>query len=297
MRQPEFCFEVMNRLDLDLTNQLENPKYMLVGGIMSHALSHEATVIDLEQKRIIAPMDASPTIVRKEDGSHRDADVVLPYVATKEQATIARRTIEKSTKYKLTASVFGFETKKASMDRHDRTQANIRQWTSRRSVDDQGRYYYDLYPLSMEVPAETYDTWNLQLPSGQLVKTISPLGILMAYKIRSISGIRHKDKEKIKDKGKIAALEDKVLSIPELKQQLQEGIFAPWQQFANDIATLGQSHYYRQESVIPGTSNSDLMLFFIKAHALKFAESHKLPVKLAHTHIGALALRPLNDDA
>lgn len=289
MQRPELCFEVMNDVHADLSKELANEDgYRLVGGIVSHALLGHDTVIDHIGKAIITTMESSQTIIR-EDGSKRDADIVLPYISNKVTAERVRQTVEESTQHQLVGSVFSFEAKK-QLTKNDRLAATLLHWTSHRTIDAQGRYYYELYPLSREVPTESYEPWNLQLPSGNIIKTFSPLAVLMAYKTRSISGIRHKDMSKV------SALEDKILGDPVFKEQLLDGIFTPWQQFADDIMSLNQWHQDKPDSVLPDTSQLAIAGFYIKAHALRLAESRSSLVKIAHSKIGATILRPLNGD-
>ena len=112
MKQPEFCFEVMNDLHNDITSSFNYKRgYLLVGGIVSNALIHQETIIDHQAKTIIAPMEASPTI-KRDDGTLRDIDVVIPEVIDNLTASNYRQIIEQSTDHQLMPSVFGFEQKK-----------------------------------------------------------------------------------------------------------------------------------------------------------------------------------------
>ncbi len=289
MKQPEYCFEVMNGLHKDMSSLNSKQGYWLVGGIMTSALIHQETIIDHQAKTIIAPMEASPTITR-DNGTRRDIDIVIPEVIDNATALAVRQAIEQSTDRQLIASVFGFEYKRP-MTGQDRLNATLFEWTSKRRIDDQGKYYYELFPLSKEVPPESYEPWQLQLPSGSIVTTINPTGILLAYMTRSISGIRHKDKTKLD------RLENRIKCDPILKEQLAAGSFTTWREFADDINTLGQIRGAIPDSTIATATPNDLRVFYFKARLLRFVERFDPLIKIAHSQLGSKILRHFNGDA
>ena len=157
-----------------------------------------------------------------------------------------------------------------------RTVKSVAAWTSERTLDDDGTLRYELYPLQQEVPRESYSPWILQLPNGHEVFILNPAAHMLAYYMRSISGLRNKDREKVEE------MRQKIFSDPIFREQIQDGPLQSWQRFANDIHRLGdQPIDHESVPTAPIASLHDLGVFRKKSECLRFIEASPAMVKLA----------------
>lgn len=267
---PKSCYDVISDLDAAMCDSLpQGTSYFMLGGIASGALRAETTIIDENEKRIVASSDSSiPTL--RENGTGRDIDILVGDILSPERAGVVKRSVEEAVSNTLRVSVFGF-------DRHEKvaargvTMSTMVDWLSQRTVDQSGTYRYVMYPLQQVVHEESYVPWRLQLPSGGEVSVLHPIGHMLAYKMRSVSGLRTKDVEKHE------AMERKLLRYPDLVEEMNDGVFREWLQFANAAAALRKDRLSQPETPHPEISRAAQAAFRMKGHLLHWFES-KEPV-------------------
>jgi hypothetical protein len=270
------CYTAIQNLDEAMRGVIpEGAEYFTLGGIVSGALRHPDTRFDHDVLATYAAPD-SPEGVLRDNGTRRDVDLLVSAVLTKKEAEAIKEEVARAIDDALVVSVFGLDRYKPKANRLRRTIAVPKSWTSRRTIDDGGVNRYELFPLSQEVPAETYEPWSLVLPSGAKVSTLSPAGHVEAYSMRSISGLRPKDAKKV------AAMRGRVESDEIFSEQMHEGMFKPWEEFAQGIRDLRDGLMFEDDSMLrDGTSWIDMYAFGVKGRGLKTAESKDTIVDFA----------------
>jgi hypothetical protein len=189
---------------MDALRDNDTPPVQLLGGIGSVALLHPSSVIDMADKRIVAPADLALSNYR-DDGNLRDIETLV--LSTRKEdvmlvAKIALATIgnllitetfdikddERITK--LAASPLSIPALKMVLsDRY--MPAN----TVLSSGGPEPRRI--LLPFSAPIEAAALETWTLQVGDSLEIPVPHPGATIINYLTRSISGLRTKDKDKV----------------------------------------------------------------------------------------------------
>jgi hypothetical protein len=273
------CFEAIGELDSAMADVVPaGIDYLVLGGIASSALRHPDTKLDPFPVggMVCAPDSAAESVIR-DNGTRRDIDILLTGVLDEETSQKIKETVTDATDGQLLVSIFDF-------DKHDPDPsllAKVKAGVSHRTIDEEGTLRYELYPLSQIVSAETYSPWQLMTPSGLRVNVLNPAGHALAYRMRSISGTRIKDAEKVSEMTK------NVMAVPELRQAIYEGAFLDWLAFAEAIPRILRKQMDRDDGMlIPETSRAALAAFRWKGKLLQKLESQDFIVKLAQDENG-----------
>ncbi len=271
------CYDVIGELDNGLMDIL-NPdqRYFVLGGIATSAIMDPTSVFDHQTQTLIAGPDTVLPVIRQENGTRRDIDVlVLDLLSKKEAKTISRK-VDEVINRELIVSVFGLK-KHHSLEGQPLAQLrqSIASPISKRTIDEEGRLRYELFPLSQEVPQDSFEPWTLQMPNGQSVSIFNPAAHMLAYKTRSITGIRYKDQKKVSE------MEDVILAEPEFKDQIYSGNLSTWQQFADDIQAISKITEMTDVPLRWGITNTDMKVARKKAEILRDWESNEIIIKFA----------------
>lgn len=260
------CYDVIGDLDSAMRGVLApGQKYFVLGGIASGAIMHEKTEIDHGGRSLVPTRDSGQSIFR-EAGSRRDVDILVDDVLDDERAARIKGVVQDAIDGQLIVSVFGFEHRKEAGSKLARAAG---EWLSSRTIDDNGVIRYELFPLVQEVDASTFEEWKLELPQGNHVSVLNPAGHTLAYGMRSISGVRHKD-----TKGnKYGKMVDRVFDDPVFCNDIQHGRYRPWLDFACAIYDLRDGRLPRESPLIsPTATRADIEIFRAKSKSLHFAE-------------------------
>jgi len=285
MRAVPNCFEAIQDLELAMDKCLApDQRYFVLGGIATSAMKHPETYFDHDGKVVYAPDDSAESVIR-ENGTTRDVDILIDSVLPNDQADNIRATVAEAVP-DLEISIFGFDEHKPVTKRSERVGKAFKEWISRRTSDDHGIFRYELYPLSQPVQPESYEQWKLVAGEETAVTSVlNPAGHLLAYKMRSISGVRHKDVPKLKE------LNKKVMSDEAFQAQARDGIYKEWREFANSIVVMrGSSLKLAAGLACHSAGVIDVAAFWTKSRALRGAEHNEYLVKLAQTKFGAKIL-------
>ncbi|MGF7228903.1 MAG: hypothetical protein ACQR33_02850 [Candidatus Saccharibacteria bacterium] len=279
------CFEVITDMDSALFEALpEGARYFVVGGIATAALVDPETHIDHNERMIFVRKSADISATRP-NGTQRDVDILVDAVLTPEQATRAKKAAEEVVDGHLEVSLFGFD--------NQQTYANERfHFLSRRLMSQNDQRAYQLGPLLQPTPVETYEPWNLVLPNDQLVGVLNPVGHLLAYRMRSVSGLRPKDHEKF---GHMHQNIEQSLGSRAFREQLHDGPFASWNAFANAAAAIriGDPKHIPAEMLREGTTTTELAVMRWQGRLLRTLESQERLVTFAQGAAMQRALKPL----
>jgi hypothetical protein len=214
-----------------------NQRYYLLGGITAGAIVNKQTRFD-HDSRVIEPTNDSAELNMRDNGTLRDADVLVLDVLSDVRAREINDVIAQALGRRLLGSVFG-------VDKREETKPQTSWWTSRRTVDAAGTHRIQLHPLEQVLPEESYEPWDMQLPEGGVVSTLNPAGIRLAYGFRSVSGLRPKDKNKVN------AMDKRLHQEPEFMEQIHEGPFKPWLDMAEAVRLLRWPLPGRMKKVSP----------------------------------------------
>jgi len=235
MRYPDYsltCYDVIGDLDAAIRKNLApGHQYYLLGGVPTGALMSDQTVHDRVSQTVVARGDSAIPILR-DNGTRRDLDVLVNSGSIPLSEADARKingAVQGAVGDKLVSSVFGFDAHKTTHGR-ERVKQVLTSFTSSRTVDEQGIYRYELFPVEQVVPAESYHPWRLQLPGGANVQIFHPAAHMLAYEMRSITGVRPKDAQKY---GAMA-----LRVAPEFREELRDGQFASWREFVAKVRAL-----------------------------------------------------------
>ncbi len=226
------CYEVIDGLDKAIRETLTpSQQYFVLGGIATAAINHPESVFDHQTDHLIAAPESTVPVLR-DNGTRRDVDMLVLDVLSPDQATAIKRVVSAAVGDALEVSVFGLSPHR-DMTTVRRLGRSLTAWTSERTIDDNGILRYELFPLEQIVSQESYSPWTLELPSGEGVAIFNPAAHMLAYYLRSISGLR------AKDVSKVDAMRYRVMGEPIFQQQIFDGPLQSWWEMANDIGRLG----------------------------------------------------------
>lgn len=190
-----------------------------MGGVGTSALADPRTIIDAEQKYVIAPVDFFLPVTRP-DGNRRDVDVL---VKTTDPARIAevREAVSLTVEPYLEASVFGIRPEHA-LQRQTRNPfgfAAVKTFLSDRYALNDQVIVKSLYPFAVPIDPESLENWKLVVGNDTTEYPIPHPGSTLAnYTNRSITGLRPKDAVKVHA---MAANINK--QTPEVREWLMDG--------------------------------------------------------------------------
>jgi hypothetical protein len=281
------CYDVIGELDAATQDILDpGQQYYVLGGIATAAIKHPDSVFDHQTNRLIAAVDSGEPILRNND-TRRDIDLLVLDILTAEQAKRIRQRASIAIGKQLVVSVFGL-TEHQEPNMLYRTVKSIAAWTSVRTLADDGTLRYELHPLQQEVSRESYSPWALQLPNGHEVSILNPAAHMLAYYMRSISGLRNKDAEKVEE------MRRKILNDQNFKEQIFDGPLQSWQQFADDVDRLGNRSPHDEALPIGAVASAfEVGVFRKKSELLRFFEANPTIVKYAQKGLLQAILRPI----
>jgi hypothetical protein len=278
------CYDVLGELDNVMHAQLgPNREYYVLGGIVTDALTNGGTIIDSQSQTILAAKESGSTLTR-DNGSRRDIDILVGDTLSRDEAKRIKAEVSGAIDEELVVSISRLDEHKGSFAKTERPKRTFLDWNSRRTIDQNGILRYELFPLQRVVDPASYDPWKLQLPDGkQHIQVLHPAGHMLAYAVRSISGIRGKDTKKFSD------MQERLM--PLFREEIHEGPFRAWLDFAGDIH--GLLHQGREATTVWVRSDAepaDLAFFRAKGKVLGRLESYQEIVDLAQG-----PLRPVLD--
>lgn len=281
------CFEAIQDLELAMDKCLApDQRYFVLGGISTSAMKHPDTYFDHDSRVVYAPDESAESVIR-ENGTTRDVDILIDGVLPNEQADNIRATVAEAVP-DLKISIFGFDEHRPVLTRRERIGRAFKEWTSKRTVDEDGNLHYELYPLSQQVQPESYEQWKLVAGEEAVTSVLNPAGHLLAYKMRSISGVRPKDIPKLTD------LNNRVMSDETFQAQIRDGIYKEWREFANFIVVMRDSSLKLAAGLACHSAGiADVAAFLAKSRALHRLERNEHLVKLAQTRLGEKILDPI----
>jgi hypothetical protein len=279
------CYDALPRFDTFLGNierAYGSQAYML-GGIVTAALNAESTVIDKASESVIAypeQMDQNtvPRVYRP-NGTRSDVDVLVKKVLTADEEKLIKNVGMSSVNNMLEVSVHSLRPRKRVTPRRHVT--GIGEFTSERTVDEFGVMRYELFPLERIVEPESYRPWHLEC-NGQRFPILHPAGHMLAYAMRSSSGVRAKDANKYQH------MRQQVMD--NFEAEIVDGPFKAWLAFSNDIQEVLMQGRHANVGKQRHTNQLDLALLQARGRCLRKVESSEKVVKL-----GQGVLRPVLD--
>jgi len=164
----------------------------VLGGIAANAIIGSAH-IDWKDQTIVLDKDAYLSLVREENGTKRDIDVVS-LSTNKTDTGRVKSVFAEAVGSSLAVSVFGLRrsTNGEKSHRFD--------FVSRHAVTASGMYQMQLDSVVTNLPDNWCDQWNVYRnfdDNMPIFTTMSPLVIKGCYDTRSIAGLRPKDRDKV----------------------------------------------------------------------------------------------------
>ncbi|HSX45019.1 MAG TPA: hypothetical protein VLF39_02840 [Candidatus Saccharimonadales bacterium] len=263
------CYELTQGLDDNLRKRGIDD-YYVVGGMALQPLTSGDFEMDHDNHTIVAHSGIELPI-RRDNGTRRDIDIL---VLTNDQDRIneARQSVEEVVNGELKVSVFGVERHEKLASSAGRVKRLFTDFLSHRTVDENGVHRYVLGPIEQEVPAETYEPWHLVTPKGEQLQVMHPVGQIDCYDMRSISGSRHKDNDKMDH------VRNNVFKDPKMVED-DENLFGSWKSFINNRNAL---LWFAADQAGPSFEAS---LQASKGRALRFLEHNKTLVKVAQNSV------------
>ncbi|OGL31265.1 hypothetical protein A3F37_02760 [Candidatus Saccharibacteria bacterium RIFCSPHIGHO2_12_FULL_41_12] len=253
----ENCIEIIAPL-LEELNHQGMPPCQLIGGIGSAALKDPRTEILPKTKEVIAPPDLWVPSRREEDNTLRDLDLLV--LST--EATDIRKINGLATSIignALDVSVFGLQ-KVSKLEKRSRQfiLSTAVGFVSDRYIYDLGQAPRDgvdghkaLFPFAAPITESSLEPWELHI-GGNVAHVPHPAVVPLYYAGRSISGLRHRDVEKV---NKIATnVFDK---FPEALEWIEEGPGKSQLEFARILHTLSTSAWSEEPLILGGKLRID----------------------------------------
>lgn len=182
------------------------PPVQLLGGIGSVALRHKDTVIKTDEQRIIAPAGLELPNFRP-DGNLRDIETLV--LSTRDEDRQAVQDLGEATMGdSLIVEVFPFHDEQRTQELvdkpfggkalktflSDRYMPADRQW-----VPGETQVRRTLFPFDVPIDDEALRPWTLEIGDDITLPVPPPGEVIINYLIRSISGLRGKDAEKVEE--------------------------------------------------------------------------------------------------
>lgn len=271
------CNQVIYDLDVAMREVLdESEQYFVLGGIATAAIIDPASIFDHDAKRLLAGNQSEQLGVKRENSTTRDIDILIKNVLTPDHAREIKQTIAEAIGRQLVVSVFGFDEHKEATG-ISRLGYAFSDWTSRRTIDAAGTLRYELHPIEQVVAAASFEPWTLEInPDGTGVSILNPAAHSLAYDMRSISGPRAKDAQKVD------AMKRKIAREPLFVEQIMDGDLKTWRAFADTIVKTGDGVVELDNPLLhKAASRVDLLAFRAKAMLLRTLESKQVFVNLA----------------
>jgi len=227
------CFDVLSDLDEALKVTLTaDQQYFVLGGIATAAIVDRNTIFDHENKRLIPTTRIELPLTRADTNkTNRDIDILILDTLNKEQTESIKNTVAEAIGKTLVVSIFKVNPSRPS-NLKNRLVHSVSDWTSNRTVDTGGNHYYELHPIIQPVSKESYQPWRLEVSKTHEISILNPAAHMLAYYMRSISGIRYKDLKKVD------LMRQRVEDEPQFKEQIEDGVFSSWKKFAEDISFI-----------------------------------------------------------
>lgn len=254
-------------------NETAGEHHRVLGGIAAHAILGSKR-IDYTSQSIFIPRDIHLNNYR-ENGTLRDIDIL--HIGSQQDLVAAKKRIEQTLDGRLVSSVFPLipEGNRWSLQRLFLTE---------RVLDNQRNYSLRLGRIVTRIPKSTYNGWSVHYEDNNdaLFQTISPVSILGGYTVRSITGIRPKDQEKVEE------LKSKIFGN-------DEEAFARWLAATHDESISRQiteqitSHKTHQDKVSAARNNKPT--YKLRSKLLSRAERETSMQKLAQGKFDSLLRR------
>jgi len=269
----ESCFNAIANLDEALHEALPEHPYFVVGGIATAAYRHEQTIFDAASRMAVVPPVADMG-VRRSNHTLRDVDVLVGGMVDPVRAQRAKQAAERVISGRLEVSLFGFEPYEDNVSRRLEP-------LSHRLQNRAGECFYKMGAVVQKVPSATYEQpWRLVLPSGKAVNALHPVGHALAYEVRSVGGLRGKDREKHTAMTKIVSRQLGETALAEAEAQ-----FASWRQFAQNLEHVREGRFGQimPDSLRPGASRLELLAMRAQGKTLGVVERQERIVSLAQS--------------
>ena len=268
-KQEVNVYSVLGNANQELARELRDTNYYIVGGVVSNILADSETSYDLAH-RLVQPRPNLELSNYRTDGTIRDLDILILSPLSSSHLKYLEKVVLESVEGLLIPSVFAL---KEHEQKRNALKANLLDWVSRRTIDENGVLRYELFPLSQEVSRESYEPWHFQTKNSlRPVPILHPVAHLAAYRIRSISGLRAKDKQKVE----LMELNIKN-NAPELFENLDETGLIEWFRFSESIKNMIES-----DTKFGSKDTLDEFIFKSKSKLLNFVESNPKMVTLSY---------------
>ena len=192
----------------------------LMGGIATYAVQDPRTEFDFDDRIIHLPDNMTLSTIREENGSLRDADILLMNQLGDDVKGV-RRMAKEVAAGRLKTGVNKFEDYSILQKRikHPLSPGALFAAMGDRFVDVDGNRFKSIFPFGVELNAGGgMQTWQY-VRGEQSVSTMDPARVIINYVTRSSgSGIREKDAKKLR-----AAWDGIVKYHPELRDYILEG--------------------------------------------------------------------------
>jgi hypothetical protein len=266
------CYEVMKGVSPVTDELFPGTPVFLMGGGPAAAIRHPKTYYDHENRRIAPAADSAESSIR-DNGTRRDLDLLVFRVLEKGEAKAAEKAILEEINERMVVSVFGLDARRQPRPIF-RLVRSLADWTSRRTIDEQGVHRYEIYPLEQVLPeAEAvYEEWKMELPGGKDISIMSPDTTVLNYDVRPVSP-RHKDQAKLRQ------MKMNILTEPQFVERMN-GPLRPVSELAEAILALGQGELSSDSPMlVDGVTIFGRGAFRARAAAHTFGGRHEKVVK------------------
>ena len=265
----------------------------ILGGIGVAALLSPETIVDRDQKTVIASEDLVIPQYRA-NGTLRDVDILVPTADTRAKAAI-EDSLANIIGNDLELSVFGIHAisklREQTRDTPYALGAFMADRFAEENADGTTSYTKGLSPFAVALPDEALERWRLQVGNDTILPIQSPESTIMNYLTRSPSGLREKDRLKT-NQLVYNALEDD----PEMRERIIDGSGHSQFHLARIFHTLREPARYPQSLTLgdPDDSSHQLVIGLLDQANLLEDDAFMFrdrPLQWQRQALGALALK------
>lgn len=174
--------------------------FRLVGGALTNFITPQTTIasLDCKKRTLTLKNHAYPTKKRK-DGSLVDVDMICFSDNFSQIASVKKILTEwERGEAKKGNPLPHIALEPAIHWKWQKNRNNIFQFVTGIDVDKTGKLYLSFDSLSEEIPWSTIEPWSIILENGMKLQTLNPYAHMLRYYMRMPSGLKPKDKEKMK---------------------------------------------------------------------------------------------------
>ncbi len=216
--------------EIELFCKKNSIDHRFVGGISFGGFLHAKTTWTIDiKKRVVTLKNHNPLSLIREDNTIRDIDLIVLSQEKKDMLQTYVATLAKQYKQFPSVSI------ESPIQVHKQQRNVLTQFVSALEIDEKNNIYFSFENIKQKISWKSIEPWTVVLADKTSFTVRNPVGDYLGYLLRTPSGLKPKDKEKIVYVKKLA---DDVIKQGKKNNidYLSEEYFGTWQEFIDKIS-------------------------------------------------------------